>query len=248
MDLHFGCTQCGRCCRDLKLPLSLDEALAWTAAGHAVELMIEALPEPEDGERADYDRARSYPVMSGTMPMRIAIIAVAWHQGPCPWLTADMRCGQYATRPRVCRIYPLMARPFETLDPAERLCPPEAWDRDAPLLQQGETIADPQLAQVVAAHRAAASDDVAALMAAAALLGWTRAGFANEGFAVLRVTAADLHAALLRARRGEAREAIAQQWTLVTNRKSTLDLLRSVGVNAELVDDPEEYRGSFAPQ
>jgi hypothetical protein len=26
MELHFGCTQCGKCCRNLELPLTVSEA------------------------------------------------------------------------------------------------------------------------------------------------------------------------------------------------------------------------------
>lgn len=36
MSLNFECTQCGRCCRDLKLPLTVPEAVAWLEDGHAV--------------------------------------------------------------------------------------------------------------------------------------------------------------------------------------------------------------------
>jgi Fe-S-cluster containining protein len=48
MDLHFNCTQCGRCCRNLKLPLTAAEAVAWLAEGHEVQLISEAMPWLEE--------------------------------------------------------------------------------------------------------------------------------------------------------------------------------------------------------
>jgi hypothetical protein len=44
LDIHFDCTQCGRCCHNLKLPLSVDEAKRWAKNGHEVQLLIEATP------------------------------------------------------------------------------------------------------------------------------------------------------------------------------------------------------------
>ncbi|WP_338000302.1 hypothetical protein [Burkholderia gladioli] len=44
MTVHFSCTMCGRCCHDLRLPLSIDEALAWLARGGEVQLFCDAIP------------------------------------------------------------------------------------------------------------------------------------------------------------------------------------------------------------
>lgn len=250
MDRHFGCTQCGLCCRDLKLPLGLDEAIAWTAAGHAVELLVEAIPEavePDSGT-ARFDRARSMPMVSGSMAMRVAIMPVAWHDGPCPWLDTAMRCSRYETRPRVCRIYPLIARDTDAPDPAQRLCPPEAWDPAQPLLTRGAVPADPALARTMAAYRRTAADDIAALIAVCALLGWSRAGFANEGFATMATDPARLNAAMASARRDPGAVAPVRNWTIATNRRSTLALLQSAGCAAEMADPQSGYRGVFAPE
>src|SRR3546814_8575294 len=52
-----------------------------------------------------------------------------------------MRCGNYAERPRICRIYPLEARPFIDLRPESKLCPPEAWAPQFPVLERDGKIA-----------------------------------------------------------------------------------------------------------
>ena len=111
MDLHFDCTQCGRCCHDLRLTLSVDEARAWAGRGHQVDLLAEGWPWPDDGDdpedgMAQWRKATSFPVLVGDVPFRINLRLVARHDGPCPHLLPDMRCGNYEARPRICRIYP----------------------------------------------------------------------------------------------------------------------------------------------
>ena len=44
MTLHFSCTMCGRCCRDLRVPLGLSEVLDWLRDGGEVQLLCEAIP------------------------------------------------------------------------------------------------------------------------------------------------------------------------------------------------------------
>jgi Fe-S-cluster containining protein len=52
VDVHFGCTQCGKCCHNLKLPLTVSEATAWLAEGSEVQIIChvvpwDALPSPD---------------------------------------------------------------------------------------------------------------------------------------------------------------------------------------------------------
>ncbi len=252
MTVHFDCTMCGKCCHDLKLPLSVDEALVWAEKGHPIKLLVEALPwtgpPAENDGKAIHDYGRTFPEMCGDIPIRVAVLLVAWHQGACPYLLPDMRCGQYAVRPRVCRIYPLMARPFETLEPAKRLCPPEAWSADLPVLMINGEATDPQSAQTLADHRHAMIADVPRLRALCSLLGWSRAGFANEGFAVMTLDPARLAKALRCA--GENRAAMSgmRNWTYVTNRQSTLAMLQAADCDAQLVSQDDGYLGSFPPE
>lgn len=250
MNVHFDCTKCGKCCHDLKLPLSVDEAIAWTERGHPVHLLAEALPwlgEPSaDDARAIHDRDRTFTATSGDIPVRIGVMLVAWHQGPCPYLLPDNRCGQYEERPRVCRIYPLPTRPFEALDIAKRLCPPEAWTHDLPVLMADDIVADAQSARIVDDHRRSVIDDVMALNAVCDRLGWSQAGFANEGFAVLAPDAADLATALRHAR--DHAVPAPRSWTILTNRTSTLCMLQSAGCDTALISKGADYLGSFSDE
>lgn len=248
-NVHFGCTLCGKCCRDLRLALCIEEAIAWAESGNQVQLLVEALPWPEEPGEDDmqrlYDRHRTFPAMSGDIPFRIGIMLVAWNDGPCPHLQPDMRCGNYAGRPRACRIYPLESRPFAKLDIGQRLCPPEAWSSEHSLLMAGDAIADTQAASVLRDHQRVRIADVPALRAAADRLGWSRAGFANEGFAVFTPRPADLAKALRQARGDDGAQAESRQWTVVTNRKSTLATLFEAGCKAEPVSRGTDYLGSF---
>ncbi|MBN3821364.1 YkgJ family cysteine cluster protein, partial [Paraburkholderia sp. Se-20369] len=148
-DIDFACTACGKCCHDLRLPLTIDEARAWLQRGGHVELLCDAIPwpvEPEpDNALAAYKRARSTPALSGTLPVRVTTVITASYAGPCPNLQADMRCGIYLERPLVCRIYPAEINPFVELSPQGKSCPPDAWHA-TPLLRAG-SIVDDQVAR-----------------------------------------------------------------------------------------------------
>lgn len=247
MTIHFDCTQCGKCCHNLRLTLSVDEAIVWAERGHSVQLLAEALPwfsEPAaDDAAALYDRDRTFPATSGAVPFRVAVTAVAHHDGPCPHLQPDMRCGNYAERPRTCRIYPLARRPFSAVNPATRLCPPEAWAPEFPVLEQDGQIADPEAAAIVAEHRRIAVAEVPLFAAVSHALGLSSAAFANEGLAVHAVEPATLAKALRTAREAAPAEPCA--WTVATNRRSTLTMLTDAGCEAVLVRQGAGYLGSF---
>ncbi len=153
MPSHFSCTMCGRCCRDLRLPLSLAEAAGWLRDGGETQLLCDAIPWPvepaADDRLAAYKFRRSFPAMSGTLPLRVIVTVVAAFDGPCPHLQADLRCGAYDRRPRVCRIYPAEINPFIELQPAAKLCPPEAWDERHPVLEVAGRYADPSLVATI---------------------------------------------------------------------------------------------------
>lgn len=75
MDIHFECTQCGRCCHGLRLTLCVDEAIAWARNGDTVQILTEALPWSEDDADAnshgEYEKGRSVPATSGEAMIRI---------------------------------------------------------------------------------------------------------------------------------------------------------------------------------
>ncbi len=157
-NTDFGCTQCGKCCRDTKVPLTVAEAMQWLSRGDEVQLLCEASlwPEALDGEpRAAHFKRRSFPVMSGSMPARVVVMLVANVVGACPNLLSDLRCGIYADRPLVCRIYPAEINPLVALMPQNKACPPEAWAEDQPVLLQGGVLRDETIRRDIELSRAA---------------------------------------------------------------------------------------------
>jgi Fe-S-cluster containining protein len=185
--VDFECTQCGACCHDLRLPLTIDEAIAWLSRGGHVELMCEAIPwqsEPEPDQLvAAHKRRRSFPAASGALPIRVIVVLAARFEGGCPNLQPDQRCGIYHERPLVCRIYPAEINPFIELQPAHKLCPPEAWTLPQPLLRQGR-IVDAQIWTDVQKSRAADEREAPLKARVCAALGIDIAEFATVGFAV----------------------------------------------------------------
>ncbi|MGN3960584.1 YkgJ family cysteine cluster protein [Burkholderia gladioli] len=246
MTVHFSCTMCGRCCHDLRLPLSVDEALAWLARGGEVQLFCDAIPWPEepplDNLLAQHRRRRSFAAACGALPVRVSVTLVASFAGPCPHLRADMACGAYEQRPRVCRIYPAEVNPALVLDPAAKACPPEAWTEDKPALIAGGQLVDAQTAELITQSREADQRDRLAKAGACALLGYDIAALANEGFAIYTPEPSRLAAALEAAKQTAGQGQHAEQiepasptpWTLLTNRAATLATLQSIDALAQL--------------
>ncbi|MBF9150403.1 YkgJ family cysteine cluster protein [Novosphingobium jiangmenense] len=254
MDLHFDCTQCGRCCHDLRLTLSVEEARAWAGRGHQVDLLTEGWPWPDDDEPENpfddavlqWRKATSFPVLVGDVPFRINLRLVARHDGPCPHLMPDMRCGNYAARPRICRIYPLESRPFEQVLPARRKCPPEAWGDDLQLLERNGQPAAVEAKAVLAAHRQAMIDDVPLKAGLVSALGFTETALAGEGLAVCKIAPPDLLTAL-----EEAECSLwdaPQHWTIVTNRQSTAQTLCDLDCPVRLVPAGPAFLQAFADE
>lgn len=250
MDLHFDCTQCGRCCHDLRLTLSIDEARAWAGRGHQVDLLAEGWPWPDNGDPHDaplqWRKATSFPVLVGDVPFRINLRLVARHVGPCPHLLPDMRCGNYEERPRICRIYPLESRPFEAVSPALRKCPPEAWQETLPLLERDGRPADAEANALLAAHRQAMIDDVPLKARLASALGFADTAFAGEGLAVCEIAPLALLTALEEAACELWDEP--RQWTIVTNRQSTAQMLDDLDCPARLVSAGPAFLPAFADE
>jgi Fe-S-cluster containining protein len=186
-SIDFECTQCGACCHDLRLPLTIGEAIAWLARGGNVELMCEAIPwqsEPDPDQLvAAHKRRRSFPAASGALPIRVIVVLAARFEGGCPNLQPDQRCGIYGERPLVCRIYPAEINPFIELQPAHKLCPPDAWTKPQPLLQQGR-IVDAQIGSDIGKSRASDEREAPLKARVCAALGIDIAEFSTLGFAV----------------------------------------------------------------
>jgi Fe-S-cluster containining protein len=232
-NLNFSCTQCGKCCHDLRLPLTRGEAVEWLTRGGTVELLCEAMPwleEPDPSNlQALHKRRRSFPAMSGGLPIRVVVVLTAVYVGPCPNLGADMRCGIYESRPHVCRIYPVEINPFIALSPANKMCPPEAWTASTPLLRDGD-IVDEETRLHIAQSRQ--EDELEAVFKGVVCteLGLGSAAVTNEGFTVHSPPADILLRALGQVRFDSAE--VLPQWTMLSNQEKTVQALVKVGADA----------------
>jgi Fe-S-cluster containining protein len=233
MDINFECTMCGKCCHDLKLPLSVDEALVWLERGGDVQFLCEAVPWPDepatDNLPAQHKRRRSFAASSGEMPARIVVVLAAAFDGPCPNLQSNLSCGVYEQRPNVCRIYPAEVNPFIELKPEQKACPPEAWSSDNALLMKAHRIVNVETAALIAQSRAADAGDAGTKARACAYLGISTAALANEGLVIYSPPRDGSIAALKLARdAGDASEVL-PEWSVASNRRETVETLTSIG-------------------
>jgi Fe-S-cluster containining protein len=252
-SLNFECLpQCGGCCHDLRLPLTIAEAIAWLERGGRVELLCEAIPwesEPAPDQLvAAHKRRRSFPAQSGELPVRVIVVLAARFEGGCPNLLDDMRCGIYLERPLVCRIYPAEINPFIALQPAHKMCPPHAWSTPTPFIRGGQ-IVDAQVAADIGSSRAADHREAPFKAQVCEELGVDIASFSTLGFAVhhperdalltaLRNVVAEASAA------GEPEEDPAlpvPQWRFSSDRADYVEALTSVG--AMVARDDEASAG-----
>jgi len=248
VDIHFDCTQCGRCCHNLKLPLSVEEAIRWAGRGHQVQFLIEAAPAFEEPAATSPERfryERSFPAVSGTIPIRVNAILVAAFEGACPHLRPDMLCGNYEERPRVCRIYPAEISPNIVLAPSSKACPTEAWSEDLPILLENGAVVDPALAMLIDAHRVATLADVSVKAHACHVLDIAKTAFANEGYAVHSPEPARLVEVLTAAPRENPELSEPRQWIFLTNRRATMDMLGQVEARGTKTESGASYIGFF---
>lgn len=247
-DVDFACTMCAKCCHDLRLPLTVDEAIAWLGRGGTVELLCEAVPwhaePPPENLLAAHKRRRSFAGRSGRLPVRLIVILAASFAGPCPNLRPDNRCGIYVQRPLVCSIYPAEINPFIGLEPRNKACPPEAWRAGAPAFLRGARLADASTAERVERSRAVDANEAPVKERLCRALGIDRAAISNEGFVVYSPPAG-LLLDTLRAIRSERAAGIGSpapltgdsEWRLLSNRKVSVDALAAVGADGEFADN-----------
>ncbi|OYZ26096.1 MAG: hypothetical protein B7Y31_13680 [Novosphingobium sp. 16-62-11] len=157
-----------------------------------------------------------------------------------------MRCGNYEARPRICRIYPLEARPFEAMTPEKRLCPPEAWGRDLPVLERDGEPAELQTADILSQHRQAMIDDVPFKARLAATLGFAEAALAGEGLATCEPSPTTLLAAL--AISEQTKTAHRPNWSIITNRETTRAMLADLDCPVRLVATGYGFLSAFADE
>jgi Fe-S-cluster containining protein len=240
MDMHFHCTQCGKCCRDTKIPLTAAEAINWLKRGDDVQLLCEASPWPEalDGEpRAAHFKRRSFAVMSGSMPTRVVVMLVANVVGACPNLLADNRCRIYEDRPLVCRIYPAEINPFVALKPENKGCPPEAWSKDGPVLQLGGVLMDDVIRQDIEMSRAADVLDAGLKSRLCLALNVVDAALVHEAVLVYSPSAETLLSALSIAIAANPCQEPPAQWRFVSDQPETVaNLAKNGGIALHLRD------------
>ena len=252
MDIRFDCTRCGKCCHDLKLPLSVDEAISWASRGHQVQFLCDSLLAlangPFENSLHRYRAERSFAARCGALPVRINVILVASFSGACPNLRADMRCGDYAGRHRVCRIYPAEIVPQIRVEPRGKACPPEAWSDDQPFLMRGGALVSDETRRLIAEHREIMLTDLPAKAMACRLLGVRRAALAGEGYAVHSPSPEATVATLLAAKAATAQAEADQRWAIATNRQQTMSMLREAEADGEACQGGEDYLGFFADE
>jgi Fe-S-cluster containining protein len=236
VDVHFDCTQCGRCCHDTKVPLTLQEAADWLADGHSVQVVCEAWSWLEDRSGSDrklaYLKHRSFEAASGGMPARVVATLVANIEGPCPNLDAERRCTIYTRRPLVCRIYPAEINPFMKIDPAMKSCPPEAWATDRPKLMQAESLMNAQVRRDIGDWLEALGPEAKRKNRLCTLLRLADAAIAQEGFLVHSPPREVLLDAISQVMRDEGPAATApSQWRLITDRPESIDKYAAVGAS-----------------
>lgn len=251
MDVHFDCTRCGNCCHNLKLPLTVLEAVDWLEGGRPVQLICEAIPwpaePPADDLKAAHRRGRSFAVTSGSMASRVVVILVANFAGPCPNLMTDMRCGIYERRPLVCRVYPAEINPFIQLDPTRKVCPTEAWGAEHPLLLRDGRIVDARVREDIRRSRETDRREVEIKQRLCVAMNFNAAALADEGFVVHSPDCAVLLTELTRAMQLTGAVRADAQWCFVSNRAETVAALAALGAVAVLAEvrgmSPSEYLG-----
>jgi Fe-S-cluster containining protein len=233
VDIHFNCTQCGKCCRDSKIPLTVAEAMSWLNRGHPVQLICEASPWPpglaDDDPRAAHFKRRSFAVTSGIMPTRVVVMLVADMAGACPNLLADLRCGIYETRPLVCRIYPAEINPLIGLNPEKKACPPEAWAKDLPVLQRNGVVMSDVIRRDIQLSRDTDAIDVAAKNRLCAALNISDTALVHEAVLIYSPTIEVLSSALAVAMATEGARNAQAQWRFVSNLPETIENLAAGG-------------------
>ncbi len=237
MDIHFECTRCAKCCRNLRLPLTVAEAVNWLEDGHDVQVLCEATPwidEPaHDDPVGQHRRRRSFAAWSGSLPVRVVVILAANLAGACPNLGPDALCRIHARRPLVCRIYPAEINPFVALATGNKACPPEAWTTAAPMLQQAGRIVDQHLSDDIRRFRETDAADVGVKQRLCARLQISDAGIANEGLCINTIDREKLLRELTLAARQSPSDLPSLDWRLLSHRGKTVVALKAVAASSE---------------
>ncbi|MBL3832623.1 YkgJ family cysteine cluster protein [Pseudomonas syringae pv. theae] len=183
--MRFACNGCGVCCKGRLIPLTLKESRQWIERGHDVALILEAFDDSlwrHEPARFIHNARRAAEIDSGTAKIKVIAILAANALTQCPNLDEQNRCGIYEDRPLVCRIYPTEISPLITLNPADKVCPPEVWDAGEVIFT--DRISDPLVVRQVEESRAADRADAEAKVAICEIMGMTTAAWKERALAV----------------------------------------------------------------
>ena len=244
VDINFTCTQCGACCRNTKVPLTVAEAMDWLRDGNSVQIICEAWPWALDRSSVDpkiaFLKSRSFAAASGTMPTRVVATLVADAQDKCPNLLADQRCRIYERRPLVCRIYPAEINPFARMEPRMKACPSEAWGTNHPVFMRDGSVVSAETRRDIANWRAALTPDAEIKNRVCVALRLGFAAVAHEGFLVYSPPG-DVLLHALSAAVDTGAPAASSQWRLVTDRAESVEKFSSDGA---LIQHAAELRAT----
>jgi Fe-S-cluster containining protein len=251
MDIHFTCVRCGNCCHDLKIPLTVAEAIQWLGRGDQVQLLFEASPWPAslsgNDPPAAHFKSRSFAARSGSLPARVVVMLVANFTGACPNLLGDGRCGIYETRPLVCRIYPAEINPFVVFKPENKGCPPEAWAAEHPLLQRDGRLVDQAMSRDVRLSRDTDAADADVKRRLCGTLRMRDAALVHEAVLMYSPPPQDLVSALMAAVAGDGGAADPGDWRFVSDQQSSIDRVVTAGGIAVNDRDAKEKSYQYVP-
>ncbi|NPT61157.1 hypothetical protein [Paraburkholderia elongata] len=132
-----------------------------------------------------------------------------------------------------------------------KACPPEAWTPGLPSLPRAGKLVDAGMLALIPQSRDADAHDLPIKQQVYRLLGIDQAAVSSEGYVAHSPDHFDLLAALHQASDERGAATRSPTWRFVSNRRTTVDALVSVGAVCSLVDANStaefEYLGFWLP-
>ncbi|UVL01141.1 YkgJ family cysteine cluster protein [Pseudomonas sp. B21-048] len=231
--IRFACNGCGVCCKGRLIPLTFNESREWLKRGHDVAVILEAFDEslwPSEPEKFSHSAKRAAQIDSGNTKINVIAIFAANALTQCPNLDDQDRCGIYEERPLVCSIYPAEISPFITLDPANKVCPPEVWEAGEIIVS--DRVVDPAVRIKIAQSRDADRLDAHAKVAICESMDMTVAAWKENALAVYLPDRQKLMAALDHYDSGIKRAAHTS-WSVRIEDHELREKVRSSGVQVD---------------
>jgi Fe-S-cluster containining protein len=247
--VSFNCTQCGKCCHALNIPLTRREAIDWLGRGGSVKILTEAIPWTDDTLLSDSlftrKKAITFEAMSGSLAIRVAVTLVGHYSDACPNLDDNQNCSIYEQRPLTCRIYPFEINPQIQLNPINKLCPKDAWQTipfpDRATRENSPTVylIDEITRELITKLHETNSNEVLFKKALCTKLGIKSCSLSNNGYLFHLVEHEQLILALKATESGTKQHLIESEpsndgWLIYSNNEQTLQDLKDVGAQYNL--------------